>query len=142
MPTPSVSGMEWGYIVFVCFSLPFTVVWPSQTTLPPPLSDYVHQIVLRPLFDPHTRQHHWQLDLTFTAPSPMRLVRHQTAQWPVTRLEDFSTVVRNVLQQWDSLCHMHHLCHDTVTDPGRSLSIELGEKTSGWVYFFLHVRNR
>ncbi|CAL8075761.1 unnamed protein product [Calicophoron daubneyi] len=97
-----------------------------------PLADYVHEIVLRPRFDPFTQRRNWQLDILFTGimshkplalhekadSQPSRLLRHQTAEWCVFRLEDFSTVVKNIVSEWDSLCCMHALSFHLVNNPG------------------------
>ncbi|KAA3675664.1 uncharacterized protein DEA37_0006087 [Paragonimus westermani] len=91
------------------------------------LSDYVQQIVLRPHFDPSTHRRSWQLDLLFigigpshslnSVPVVQQKLRHQTAEWFVVRLEDYATLVKNVLAEWDCLCAMHALCYQVVTTP-------------------------
>ncbi|KAF5401195.1 hypothetical protein PHET_05453 [Paragonimus heterotremus] len=93
------------------------------------LSDYVRQIVLRPHFDPSTHRRSWQLDLLFSGIGPahslnsvpvvQQKLRHQTAEWFVVRLEDYATLVKNVLAEWDCLCAMHALCYQVVTTPGK-----------------------
>ncbi|TGZ63489.1 hypothetical protein CRM22_006897 [Opisthorchis felineus] len=102
-----------------------------------PLSDFVHDIVLRPYFDPFTHRRSWQLDLLFTGLVPPRArriitdrprrdaqqsgslhqLRHQTAEWFVTKLEDYAIVVENVIAEWDSLCVMHALSYHVVNNP-------------------------
>lgn len=108
-------------------SIPFTP--PSwQPSDVPPLSQYVHELVLRPHFDPFTHRRTWQLDIPFTGfltrmrhpptDKPCRPLRHQTAEWSVVRLEDFAMVVKNILNEWDSLCCMHALCYHVISNPG------------------------
>ncbi|TPP65735.1 Mediator of RNA polymerase II transcription subunit 14 [Fasciola gigantica] len=107
-------------------SIPFTP--PSwQPADVPSLSQYVHELILRPHFDPFTHRRTWQLDIPFTGfltrmncastDSQCRPLRHQTAEWSVVRLEDFAVVVKNILNEWDSLCCMHALCYHVISNP-------------------------
>nr|CAH8857899.1 unnamed protein product [Trichobilharzia regenti] len=94
-----------------------------------PLMNYVHEIVLRPYFDPFTHRRSWQLDILFTGIQPhlnnaanrksksSKYIRHQTAEWTVSRLEHFIIVVHNILIEWESLCLMHALCYHVVSNP-------------------------
>ncbi|KAH8862931.1 Mediator of RNA polymerase II transcription subunit 14 [Schistosoma japonicum] len=77
-----------------------------------PLTDYVHEMIIRPHFDPFTHRRSWQLDIVFTgivAPlnginqTPSTYLRHQTAEWTISRLEHFSVVVQNILTEWENL---------------------------------------
>ncbi|KAH8862930.1 Mediator of RNA polymerase II transcription subunit 14 [Schistosoma japonicum] len=91
-----------------------------------PLTDYVHEMIIRPHFDPFTHRRSWQLDIVFTgivAPlnginqTPSTYLRHQTAEWTISRLEHFSVVVQNILTEWENLCSMHALCYPVITNP-------------------------
>ncbi|CAH8494023.1 unnamed protein product [Dicrocoelium dendriticum] len=95
-----------------------------------PLSEYVSQTILRPRFDPFTYRRSWQLDLLFVGVVPPppndsseqrhplnHRLRHQLTEWCVVRLEDYTTLVNNLLAEWDSLCCMHALCYQVVENP-------------------------
>ncbi|CAH8644667.1 unnamed protein product [Heterobilharzia americana] len=91
-----------------------------------PLTDYVHEMVLRPHFDPFTHRRSWQLDILFTGiQAPLNgiyqnsslYLRHQTAEWTVSRLEHLSIVVHNILMEWENLCSMHALCYRVIENP-------------------------
>uniref|UniRef100_A0A3Q0KQ77 Mediator of RNA polymerase II transcription subunit 14 n=1 Tax=Schistosoma mansoni TaxID=6183 RepID=A0A3Q0KQ77_SCHMA len=91
-----------------------------------PLVDFVHEMILRPHFDPFTHRRSWQLDIVFTGiVAPLNginqksstYLRHQTAEWTVARLEHFNIVVQNILVEWEKLCLMHALCYHVITNP-------------------------
>ncbi|CAH8868183.1 unnamed protein product [Trichobilharzia szidati] len=99
-----------------------------------PLMNYVHEIILRPYFDPFTHRRSWQLDILFTGIQPhlhldssinganrrkssKYYIRHQTAEWTISRLHHFIIVVHNILIEWESLCLMHALCYQVVNNP-------------------------
>ncbi|CAH8562789.1 unnamed protein product [Schistosoma turkestanicum] len=106
-------------------SIPFNPPsWYSSDIIP--LMDFVHEMILRPHFDPFTHRRSWQLDIVFTGiVAPLNgihqvsstYLRHQTAEWTVSRLEHFNIVVQNILVEWENLCSMHALCYHVITNP-------------------------